>query len=162
MVTASISVAMPLLGDVSHLGQRVSRTRRHARHKGPVQPFKIRSFEGNIEGADVLFYIVWPLCSRDGHNVVTLGKHPGERDMRCSTSLGCGELIEGLEQRHIAGQVFLLKARMGAPPVLLYQVVKFTNGATEKATTQWGVCHVGNPQRAAGWQPLLLRVARPK
>ena len=97
VVPASVSVAMPLLGDVSHLGHRVSRARRHTWYESPVQPFKICAVQCDVEGVDVLINITWPLCSWYGNNVVTLGKYPGARHLGWSAPFGRGELIEGLE-----------------------------------------------------------------
>ena len=55
----------------------------------------------NRQGGDILLKIQPPLGARNGNGVISVGQHPGERKLRCRTTLPLHVSFEGPAPRLI-------------------------------------------------------------
>src|ERR1700674_4694613 len=94
-----------------HRGFGVTRAGSHAARSDLVNALQVGCGELHFERSEIFIEILAALCARDGNNVLTARKHPGQREL-CgrATLLGC-HLLNPLDELKILLKVFALKAR---------------------------------------------------
>ena len=115
-----------------------------------------------MERTDVVLEIAHPASAGNGHDVLPLRQHPGERQLRRAAALGSRERSHLIDQRQIAREVLALKARVGAPIVIGREIIGALDGTGEKAAAQRTVGDQADAEALAGFQYAVLGIARPQ
>src|SRR4029077_19002683 len=98
----------------------------------------------------------------NGHDVLPLRQHPGERQLRRRAALLEREGLHRVDQREIARKVLALKARVAAPVVVGGEIIGALEGTGEKAAPERAVGHEADAEALAGIEYPLLGVAGPE
>src|SRR5436853_913024 len=114
-----------------------------------------------VNGVDVLFQILAPLCSGDGHDVSPLRHHPRESELRGLAAFARGNFFHTLYQTKVLLKILFLKAWEHAPPIILRQVFRLLKLSCQKTATERAISDEADPKLAARRQNICLYVARP-
>jgi hypothetical protein len=112
---------------VSHLSCRIAGAGGRAAHEDLVKLGQIRIFKFDINGANIFLQVSSPLRPGDRNDIFALGKHPGQSNLRRRAAFGRSDLLQGLQQTEVSGQVLTLEARVIFAPVVSDQAVRATD-----------------------------------
>src|SRR6202030_3295165 len=115
-----------------------------------------------LKRPEVLLEIAHPAGAGNGHDVLPLRQHPGERQLRRAAALRFRERSHLIDQRQIAREVLALEARVGAPVVIGLEILGALDGAGEKAAAERTVGHEADAEALAALQYAVLGIARPQ
>src|SRR2546422_4937654 len=97
----------------------------------------------------VLFQVIAPFRSRDGHGRWSLSKHPAARDLRRCELAGGGDRFERLQQGDVAFEVVGIEAWMIATAILRLERVQRLDRGGEKTAAQRRICPEGDADVAS-------------
>ena len=98
------------------------------------------------------------LRPRDWDNVLALGQHPGQRQLRRRAADFLRDSLHRLGQMQITLEVLTLEPGMATPPVVLGNVLRRPESSGEETTSQWAVGHKTDAQFPAGLQDFALGI----
>src|SRR5215813_4793318 len=81
------SPGAPAVSAVDRAHVRVARPGGDPLGEDLLDALEVRASEADVEGARVLLQVAPPLGAGDGHDVVALGEHPGEGELRRPAAL---------------------------------------------------------------------------
>src|SRR5881398_2239538 len=133
-----------------------------AERHGGVDRRQVLGRERDGERAHVLLEVRPPLRSRDGDDVLALGEHPGERELRGPAALARRERLEVAHQVEVFLEVLALEARREAAVVVGREVLEALDLPGQEAAPERAVGDEADPQLAARREDPVLRVAAPE
>src|SRR6185312_4857543 len=129
---------------------------------GGVELLNVLRRELHIGGRRVLLEASRALGAGDWHDVVALGQHPSERKLRRRHATLLGEFGDAVGEPEVLLQRLLLESRVGAPPVVLGQIIERADLPGEEAATEWRVRDQADAQLPERRDDLVLWIARPE
>src|SRR6266480_3303394 len=103
-----------------------------------------------------------PICAGNWHDVVALCQHPSERNLRRRTLLFTGDRDNSLDQIEIALKIFALKSRRRAPIIIVRQILRLFDFASQKSAAKRAVRHETDAKLTANAENFLFGIARPE
>ena len=130
----------------SRAPRRVAAAGGHAGRRDRLEPGEVVGGELDGRGGDVVLQVGPPLGARDRDDVRALGEHPGQRQLAgASTPFSSASARTASTSRRFAGERVALEARVGAPEVVLAEVVAAGDRAGEEAAAERAVGHDADP-----------------
>src|ERR1700730_5468401 len=100
--------------------------------------------------------------ARDWHDIVSLGKHPRQRELRRRALVLLCDFLDPCDELEILLEILTLKAWVLSPEIVLRQIITILDLSGKKSAPQRAVRHESNVQKAQRIEQPLLRIARPE
>src|SRR6516162_3193369 len=101
-------------------------------------------------------------CARNRHNILPLGEHPGERELRRLHALPDGDLLHAAEKFEVPDEIIALKAGIGAAPVIRGQNLNALDLAGQESATERTVGNKSDSEFATDGEDLIFGISGPQ
>src|SRR5687767_9075985 len=101
-------------------------------------------------------------CPRNRHNVITLGEHPGQRQLCGRAIVLLRDLLYLRHELEILFEILRLEARVASPEIVLGEIFNALDLAGQKSSTERAVGHEANVEETERIQQSLRGVAGPE
>ena len=127
-----------------------------------VEPSNVARAQNHVESADILVEIPSLLGARNGNDVVALGEHPGERELRGGAALRGSHLLYVLNERQIASEILVLKQWRLPTEIAGFEIFNVTESASEKTASERTIGNKTNSKFANRRENLGCRIPAPQ
>ena len=110
----------------------------------------------DVGGRGVLFKIASAFRSGNWNDVLPLGQHPGECELRGRHTFFAGDLLDLLYEPDILFEVLSLKPRAHSAIVVLSEVLKFLYRPRKESPTERRISHESEAELAACREDVIL------
>src|SRR3954464_14639784 len=100
--------------------------------------------------------------SRNWHDVISLGHHPGECELRGRALLLLRDLFDFLDELQILFEVVALKARVLSSEIIHGKIFRAFDLARQESTTEGAVGDEADAEHAQGIEQSIFGIARPQ
>jgi hypothetical protein len=118
--------------------------------------------EGNLQRPQILVEIFSPLRAGNGHDVLALREHPGQRELRRSAPLLARESFDAIEQREVLVEILALEARRLPAVVVLRHVGARLEAPGQKAAPERAMGDEADAELPAAGESFLLGLQAPQ
>ena len=139
----------------------IARSRGGAGGQRLCDPRDVLGGERNLQRPQILIEIFAPLRAGNGHDVLALREHPGQRELRRRAALLARNALDTFEQRQILVEILALETRRLPPVVVLRQVAGRLEAPGQEAAPERAIGDEADAELAAGGEDLLLGLAAP-
>src|SRR3954447_22673962 len=139
----------------------IALARSRAGRQDPVEAVDLFLRQFDVERDDILVEIAPMFGTGDGHHVVALGEHPGERELSGGATLFPRHRLDLVDELDVLLEILALEARVVLAEIALAEIARRLDLPSEETAPERRISDIGDAELANRRQHLGFGVAAP-